>query len=74
MAIQLATHVPRTASNDGVVDAARAAIGDALINVIDHVGVARDQPGEPRQLLLGRHRVVPGVERHSHSSAPFFQA
>ena len=38
------------------------------------VGVAGDQPGEPRQLLLGRHPVVPGVERHSHSSAPFFHA
>ena len=26
------------------------------------------------QLLLGRHRVVPGVEGHSHSSAPFLHA
>ena len=29
---------------------------------------------EARELLLCRHRVVPGVEHHSPSSAPFFQA
>ena len=41
---------------------------------MERFGVARDQPGEPRQLLLGRHRVEPRIERHSHSSAPFFHA
>ena len=38
------------------------------------VDVARDEAGEPRQLLLGRHRVFVGAEHHSHSSAPFFHA
>jgi NADH-quinone oxidoreductase subunit C len=34
----LAAHVPQTSSNEGVIDAARAAIGDALIEVKEHVG------------------------------------
>jgi NADH-quinone oxidoreductase subunit C len=38
MAVKLATHVPRTASNDGVIDAAKKVIGDALIEVRDRVG------------------------------------
>ena len=38
MAVQLATHVPKTASNDGVIDAAKAAIGDALLDAKEHVG------------------------------------
>jgi NADH-quinone oxidoreductase subunit C len=38
MAIQLATHVPKTASNDGVIDAAKKALGDALLNAFEHVG------------------------------------
>ena len=63
MAIELATHVPRTASNDGVVDAARAAVGDALINVIDHVGeitlvVQRDSIVDVCRAL----RDTPGLE------------
>ena len=63
MAIELATHVPRTASNDGVVNAARAAIGDALINVIDHVGeitlvVQRDSIVDVCRAL----RDTPGLE------------
>jgi NADH-quinone oxidoreductase subunit C len=47
MAISLATHVPKMASDDGVIDAAKAAIGDALLDVTSHVDeitltVARD--------------------------------
>ena len=38
MPVQLATHVPRTAPNDGVVDAAKKALGDSLLDVTEHVG------------------------------------
>jgi NADH-quinone oxidoreductase subunit C len=38
MATQFASHVPKTASDDGVIDAARSAIGDPLIEVREHVG------------------------------------
>ena len=38
MATKLASHVPQMASNAGVVDAARAALGDALVAVTEHVG------------------------------------
>ena len=38
MATGFATHVPKMASDEGVVDAAKAAIGDALLGVKDDVG------------------------------------
>jgi NADH-quinone oxidoreductase subunit C len=38
MAVQLAPHVPRTAPDTGVIDAAKAAIGDALTEARDLVG------------------------------------
>jgi NADH-quinone oxidoreductase subunit C len=38
MATKLASHVPKMASNAGVVDAARSALGDALLDVTEHVG------------------------------------
>ena len=38
MPVKLAPHVPRTASNDGVVDAVRKAIGKALIDAQEAVG------------------------------------
>jgi NADH-quinone oxidoreductase subunit C len=38
MAVKLAPHVPKTAPNDGVIEAATAAIGDALIEAREHVG------------------------------------
>jgi NADH-quinone oxidoreductase subunit C len=38
MAVKLAPHVPRTASNEGVIDAAKKAIGDALVETRDRVG------------------------------------
>ncbi len=69
MAIQLAPQVPKMAPNTGVIDAARAAIGDALIDVKEHVGeitllvrreavvevlrALRDTPGLEYQQLMG---------------------
>ena len=38
------------------------------------VDFARNQAGDARQLLLGRHPVFGAAEHHSHSSAPFFHA
>jgi NADH-quinone oxidoreductase subunit C len=38
MPVQLAPHVPKTAPDDGVIEAAKAALGDALLDVTDHVG------------------------------------
>jgi NADH-quinone oxidoreductase subunit C len=63
MAVGFASHVPKTASNDGVIEAARAALGDALIEVTDHVGeitltVKRDSIVEVCRVL----RDTPGLE------------
>ena len=38
MAVQLAPHVPKMASDEGVVEAAKAALGDVIVDVKDHVG------------------------------------
>jgi NADH-quinone oxidoreductase subunit C len=38
MALQFASHVPKMASDEGVIDAAKKAIGDALIEARDLVG------------------------------------
>jgi NADH-quinone oxidoreductase subunit C len=38
MAVKLAPHVPKMVSDEGVIDAARAALGDALIEAKDEVG------------------------------------
>jgi NADH-quinone oxidoreductase subunit C len=58
-----ALHVPRTASDDGVIDAARSALGDALLDVKEHVGeitliVRRDQIASVLKML----RDTPGLE------------
>ena len=47
MAVQLATHVPKMASDEGVIDAAKKVLGAALLDAVEHVGeitltVARD--------------------------------
>jgi NADH-quinone oxidoreductase subunit C len=34
----VALHVPRTAPDDGVIDAAKAALGDAIVDVKEHAG------------------------------------
>lgn len=68
MAVQFAPHVPQMASNDGVIDAAKAAIGDALIHakdkvdeitltvrresVVDVCRALRDTPGLEYQQLM----------------------
>lgn len=59
----LAAHVPRMASDEGVVEAARAAIGDALVEVTEAVGeislsVRRDSIVE----VLRGLRDTPGLE------------
>ncbi len=36
--MSVAAHVPRTASDEGVIDAAKKALGDALIDVVERVG------------------------------------
>ena len=38
MAVQFAPHVPKMASDEGVIDAARAALGDALLDAKEAVG------------------------------------
>jgi NADH-quinone oxidoreductase subunit C len=59
----LAPQVPQTASNEGVVEAAKAALGASLIDVSEHVGevtlaVARESIAEVLQSL----RDTPGLE------------
>ena len=56
MPVKLAPHVPKMASDTGVIDAAKAAIGDALIEARDRVGeitliVKRDSIVEVCRLL-----------------------
>ena len=63
MAVQLATHVPKMASDEGVIDAARKALGDALLEASEHVGeimltVKRDEITNVLKLL----RDTPGLE------------
>jgi NADH-quinone oxidoreductase subunit C len=60
---KLATHVPRTAPDDGVIDGARAVLGDALLEVREQVGeitlvVARESIVAVLQAL----RDTPGLE------------
>src|SRR5690242_3227865 len=38
MPVQLATHVPQMASDEGVVDAAKKVLGKALLDATEHVG------------------------------------
>lgn len=38
MAVKLAPHVPKTASDEGVIDAAKKALGSNLLDTKDHVG------------------------------------
>src|SRR5689334_8590379 len=38
MAVEFAPHVPKTASNDGVIDAAKKALGKSLLEAKDHAG------------------------------------
>ena len=63
MAVKLAPHVPKTASDEGVIDAARKVLGDIIIDVKDHVGeitltVRRDRVVDALRAL----RDTPGLE------------
>jgi len=63
MAVNLAKHVPKTASDDGVIDAAKKVLGDALTDLTEHVGeitlvVRRDSIVEVSRAL----RDTPGLE------------
>jgi len=63
MPVKLAPHVPRMAANDGVVAAAKKAIGSALVDVREAVGeiiltVERDEIANVLKLL----RDTPGLE------------
>ena len=63
MPVQLAPHVPKTASNDGVLDAARAAIGDALLDATEHVGeITLTVRRESVVDVCGALRDTPGLE------------
>ncbi len=63
MAVKLASHVPQTASDEGVIDAAKKALGDMLLETKEHVGeitltVRRDSVVE----ALRKLRDTPGLE------------
>ena len=63
MAVKLALHVPKTASDEGVIDAAKKALGDKIIDVKYHVGeitltVRRDSVVDALRTL----RDTPGLE------------
>jgi NADH-quinone oxidoreductase subunit C len=63
MAVQVASHVPRTASNEGVIDAAKAALGKVLLDAKEHVGeitltVRRESTVDALRAL----RDTPGLE------------
>src|SRR5205085_6466651 len=63
MPVKLAPHVPKMASDDGVIEAAKAALGDALVDAREHVGeitlvVRRDAIVEVCRAL----RDTPGLE------------
>ena len=63
MAVQLAKHVPQTASDEGVIDAAKKALGDMLVEAKDLVGeitltVRRETVADACKLL----RDAPGLE------------
>ena len=63
MPVHFAPHVPRTAANDGVIDAAKAAIGASLVEAVDRVGeinlrVKRESIVEACRAL----RDTPGLE------------
>ncbi len=63
MAVELASHLPRMAPDDGVIEAVRAALGDAIIDAADAVGeitliVSRDSIVDVLRAL----RDTPGLE------------
>src|SRR5690348_18198409 len=63
MPVQLAPHVPKTAPDDGVIEAAKAALGDALLEVTDHVrGITLTVRRESIVEVCRTLRDTPGLE------------
>ena len=63
MAVSLAPHVPKTASDEGVIDAAKKALGDLLTDVKEHVGeIALHVRREGVVDALRALRDTPGLE------------
>jgi NADH-quinone oxidoreductase subunit C len=63
MAVQLATHVPKLASDEGVIDAAKKVIGDALLAAKEAVGeVTLTVKCEEIANVLKALRDTPGLE------------
>lgn len=63
MPVKLATHVPKMASDEGVIDAAKAALGDAVLEVKDAVGeISLTVRRESIVEVLRTLRDTPGLE------------
>jgi NADH-quinone oxidoreductase subunit C len=63
MPVQLASHLPKMASDEGVVDAAKAALGNALLDVKDAVGeITLTVKGEEIANVLRILRDTPDLE------------
>ena len=61
--MSVATHVPRTASEEGVIDAAKKALGDAILAVKEHVGeITLTVRREEISSVLKSLRDTPGLE------------
>ena len=61
--MSVATHVPRTASDEGVIDAAKKALGDAIVEVKSHVGeITLTVKSEEITNVLNKLRDTPGLE------------
>ena len=59
----VALHVPRTASDEGVIAAAKKALGDALLGVKEHVGeITLTVKREEIASVLKKLRDTPGLE------------
>jgi NADH-quinone oxidoreductase subunit C len=59
----VALHAPRTASDEGVIDAAKAAVGDAILAVKEHVGeITLTVKREEIVSVLKALRDTPGLE------------
>src|SRR5205085_715362 len=62
-AVTVALHVPRTASDEGVLDAAKKAIGDAIIDAVERVGeITLTVKREEIVNVLKALRDTPGLE------------
>ncbi|HET9811658.1 MAG TPA: NADH-quinone oxidoreductase subunit C, partial [Sphingomicrobium sp.] len=63
MAVQIAAHLPKMASDEGVIDAARDILGDALIVANDAVGeIGLGVKREAIVAVLRALRDTPGLE------------